>query len=304
MNGTLGQVLKVVLIISIALAAFTTGLGAPAPKERSLWRQPSQLSRALLAVLVVVPAWAFVFLEILPLPQVARSGIFLAVLSVGIGPFAGMKRFQGDSPVVRRAFELNVTMLLASVVYVPLMVALLAVAFRLDVSLSVGTVARIVFLRALIPLLLGLLVARMYPQTAARIRVPLARAVNITVGLISVVIVFATRKDLAAIGVGAWLAALGVAIGATLIGHALGGPTDETRAPLAGAAAMRFPALGLLLASIAPLGNRLVPAVMAYMLMAIVVLGVYGRVSQRAGHGSGTARPTRPAPRAPAPTAA
>jgi BASS family bile acid:Na+ symporter len=298
-------VLKVGLVFAIALAAFTTGLGAPPPGPRSLWRQPSQLLRALLAILVAVPLWALVFLELLPLPQVARSGIFLAVLAIGIGPFAGMKRFQGDSPEVRRAFELNVTMLLISVLYVPLMVALVAAFFRVDARLPVGTVARIVFLRALIPLALGLLVARMYPQRAARLRGPLARAVNITIGIILVVVVIASWRQLASIGIGGWLAALGVAAGAALVGHVLGGPTNETRAPLAGAAAMRFPALGLLLAGIAPLGKRLVPAVLAYMLSAIVVLAVYARATQRAGHGSGTPRPSRPpAPHEPAPTAA
>src|SRR5678816_438360 len=109
MSHAVVQVLKVVLMVAIVLAAFATGLGAPAPGPRSLWRQPAQLIRALLAILVAVPLWAFAFLEIVPLPQVARTGIFLAVLAVGIGPIAGMKRLSGQSPAVRRAFELNVT---------------------------------------------------------------------------------------------------------------------------------------------------------------------------------------------------
>jgi predicted Na+-dependent transporter len=304
MSHAVVQVLRVVLMVAIVLAAFATGLGAPAPGPRSLWRQPTQLIRALLAILVAVPLWAFVFLEIVPVSQVARSGIFLAVLAVGIGPVAGMKRLRGESPAVRRAFELNVTMLVASIVYVPVMVAVLAAIFhRSDLSLSVLMVAKIVTLRALIPLLVGLVVAREWPHVAQRISAPLGRGVNVLVGVLVVLIFAMTWRQLASVGVGGWLAAFVVATGAVLIGHFLGGPTLETRAPLAGASALRFPALGLLLASIAPLGKLLVPAVLVYIVAAIITLSVYGRIVERRARMQ-PARPERAAPPGAQPTPA
>jgi bile acid:Na+ symporter, BASS family len=302
MSHAVGEVVKIVLLVAIALAAFTTGLGAHASGSQSIWRHPGQLARALLAILVAVPLWAFAFLEILPLPQSTRSGIFLAVLAVGIGPVAGMKRLQGDSLSVNRAFELNVTMLLVSIVYVPLMVALLAAVFHRDnLSLSVAAVAKIVLLRALIPLGIGLIVAHASPRSAEKLRGPLGRAVNIVVGLIVVVALVVSRRQLASAGLGGWLAALGVAAGAVAIGHLMGGPAEETRAPLASAATIRFPALALLLVNVAPLGQRLVPALLAYIASALIAVAVYGRVIERRRH---TTRPTGPAQHAPRPAAA
>jgi BASS family bile acid:Na+ symporter len=298
MSHAAGLVLKVVLLVAIALAAFTTGLGAPKPGPQSIWRHPGQLVRALLAILVAVPLWAFAFLEIVPLSPVARSGIFVAVLAIGIGPVAGLKRLQGDSPAVRRAFELNVVTLLISIVYVPFMVALLAWLLKRNLSLNMVAVAKIVLIRALIPLGLGIVVARYSPHEAARLRRPLTVGVDVVIALLLVMIIAVAWRQLASIGLGGLLAALVVAAGAVVIGHFLGGPTDETRAPLAAASAMRFPALGLLLAQITPLGDRLVPAVLVYVVAALIAVSVYGRVTQR--HGRGTTGPAR-RPTAPAP---
>ena len=92
---------------------------------------------------MAVPLWAFLFLELMPVPQLTRTGVFLAVLAVGIGPVAG-SRPAGDLALGVPAFELNVIVLVLSIIYVPLMVMLVSTAFPREVALSVATVAKIV----------------------------------------------------------------------------------------------------------------------------------------------------------------
>jgi bile acid:Na+ symporter, BASS family len=277
----LKEVLQVLLAVAIPLAAFATGLGAGASGPDSFWRHPGQLVRALVAILVAVPLWALLFLELLPLAPVTRTGVMIAVLAVGIGPVAGMKRLQGAAPAARLGFELNLTVLAISIVYVPLAVWLLGRSYHREVSLGIAAVAKIVLLRALIPMLIGAWLAREIPRFAAKVRIPLGIGVNVTVALVLVVVLIATWRQLLEVGAVGWLTCAAVAVGAVLIGHFLGGPAAQTRNAVAIASAMRFPALALLLASIAPLGRQLIPVVFVYVVIALLAVTVYGWVTHR-----------------------
>jgi BASS family bile acid:Na+ symporter len=273
------DILRVLLDVAIPLASFATGLGVGKPGPDTLWRHPAQLARALLAILIVVPLWAFLLLQMLPLSPIARTGLAISVLAVGIGPVAGMKRLQGET--ARRAFELNVTVLLAAIVYVPLMVSFLAHAYSRHVTVGMAMVAKIVFGRALIPLLIGMWVARRSPAFSSKLRRPIGIGLNLTLALVLVVVLIALWRGLVAVGVSGWLTCFAIAGGAAVIGHLLGGPAAETRGPVAAASAMRFPALALLLAMALPEGKRLAPVVAAYALAALIVVAIYGRVTQR-----------------------
>src|SRR4051794_31799143 len=100
MRTIIREVLPVLLGILIPLAAFTTGLRAPRNEQGRLrlWRRPEQLGRDLLAVLVLVPMWAILLVAVLPVQPAVRGGILVAVLAVGIGPVASMKRMGAAAP--------------------------------------------------------------------------------------------------------------------------------------------------------------------------------------------------------------
>ena len=102
-------------------------------------------------------------------------------------------------------------------------------------------------------------------------------------------VLVSTSRDLAILA-SAWLASAVVATGALVDRHLLGGPAVETRGPLASASAMRFPALALLLATVAPLGKRLVPVVAADIVVSLVAVAVYGRFLERRGRKAGVPR--------------
>jgi BASS family bile acid:Na+ symporter len=100
--------------------------------------------------------------------------------------------------------------------------------------------------------------------------------------LVIVVALAATGRGLLALGGKAWLTCAAIALGAVVIGHALGGPARETRRVLAMFSVMRFPALALLLASVTSQGRELVPVILAYVLSSAVMLGLYGATTSLA----------------------
>src|SRR6188472_965275 len=116
MRAVIQDVFQVVLAVLIPLASFTTGLQAPrvGRGETRLWRRPRELGRDLLAVLILVPLWVVAVVLVLPLSPVARAGLLIATLAVGIGPAASMKRMGPSTPAAREALDLNLIVLLIS----------------------------------------------------------------------------------------------------------------------------------------------------------------------------------------------
>ena len=278
MKAVIQDVFSVLVAVLIPLAAFTAGLRAPraGQGESRLWRRPAQLLRDLLAILIVVPAWVLALVLLLPLSPIVRGGLIISTLAVGIGPVGAMKRMGPTAPSAREALDLNIIVLVVSLAFVPIAFAVLALLLRTDVHLGVGTVAKVVLGRALVPLLLGLGAARLVPRLAASVGPWLSKIVNIALLVLVVVAILATLRQLSAIGWVGWIACLAAAVGAIVIGHLLGGPDPNSRGVVAAASVMRFPALGLALASVTRAGPRLVPVVIVYVLMAFLALVLYG----------------------------
>src|SRR3954471_873016 len=169
MRSAIQEVFQVLLAVLIPLAAFTTGLRAPKPgqPDARLWRHPAQLVRDLLAILIFVPLWAIFLVRVLPVSPIVRGGLLIAVLAVGIGPAAGMKRMGPRSAGACEALDLNIIVLVLSMIFVPIGFALVAALFQRDFHVGAGAVAKVVLGRALIPLLLGVGAARLSPRAAA-----------------------------------------------------------------------------------------------------------------------------------------
>jgi bile acid:Na+ symporter, BASS family len=305
MRAIIHEVFRVLLAVVIPLAAFTTGLRAPKPEagEARLWQRPGQLSRDLLAVLILVPLWVLLLVFIMPVSPVVRAGLLIAALAVGIGPAASMQRMGGATHAAREALDLNLVVLVISLLFVPVGFAALASLFHRDLEISVWAVAKVVLGRALLPLLLGLGVARLWPRFAASAAPRLMKIVTIVLLAVLVLALAATWKHLAAVGAIGWLTAAAAALGAVVIGHLLGGPNPEDRGVVAAASVMRFPALALALAAVPPRGKEMIPVVLVYVLAAFLILAAYGafmarrrrKVDQGGGHE--TLTPLRPAPR-------
>lgn len=275
MRAALVELFRIIVAVLVPLASFTTGLRARHPGGQPLWRRPLLLCRCLATILVIVPLWALAVVRIVPVAPVVGAGLLIAVIAVGIGPVAGLKRMDPRAPDAGHALELNIEVLGLSILFVPAAFSALALLYGRRVGIDPWEVAKVVLLRALLPLVVGLAVARLAPRLAERAGPVLGKGTRLVFALLVAVALAATWRQLLSIGATGWLAGLLVASGSVLIGHLLGGPEPGSRATLAAASAMRFPALGLLLASVTAQPARLTAVVLAYVICAFVAVSLY-----------------------------
>jgi BASS family bile acid:Na+ symporter len=276
---------------AIPVVTFAVGLGAGELRTATLRRQRRLLGRALLATLLVVPVLTVLLAKVLPIPPDVRAGLMTA--GVAVGPVAALrpagKAGKGESDAAY-ALALNLTLLLASLLYVPLAVKAIDLAFHRDLQVSMPAVLRPVILAELVPLLAGLAVAWLVPRSAARLAAPAAIAGNVLLACVALLVLALLWRGVLRIG-GAGLLATGAAAAAAIsVGHALGGPRPGTRVVLAAFSAMKFPAMALVIATAAQQGRRALPVVLAYLLTSGAAVFLYG-VLRRVVSGARTARP-------------
>jgi BASS family bile acid:Na+ symporter len=277
---SLFQVFKIVVRVVIPFASLATGLRAATVDPFWLFKRPSLLWRSLLAILVLVPLGTFLFLEAIHASGLVESGLLVAILAVGIGPPAVFKRTCAADANIAYEVELNVVLLALTIFFIPTALALLGAYFRIELRLEPSRVAVLVLTRALIPLLAGVLVARLLPKVAlpvGRIAGPIVQFVLLAVVAVALL---ATWRGLFALGARAWLTCAAVALGAVAIGHLCGGRDAGQRRVLANFSTLRFPGLALLVASAAPLGKRVVPVVLAYVISGVVCLAIYDALTR------------------------
>jgi bile acid:Na+ symporter, BASS family len=282
MHETLLDAFKTVVSVVIPLAALATGLRASTVDPLWLFKRPALLLRSLLAILVLVPMGTLIFLEAVAPPTLVEGGLLVAILAVGIGPPAAFSHTRAaEEHVVAYEVELNVVLLLLSIIFIPAAVAFLGAYFNLQLRLDPSRVAAVVFTRALVPLLAGVLIARLFPRAIAPLGRVVGPIIQISLLLVVVVALVAFWRGLVGLGGQAWLLCAAVAMGALCVGHLCGGPERSERRVLATFSSTRFPALALLIASVAPRGKQLIPVVLAYVISSLVCGILYGLVMSR-----------------------
>lgn len=266
------QLVKLALGIVIPLAAFTLGASVRVGDGRGLWRDWRLLARSLFAILIVVPLFADLATTLLGVPVEVRAGLMIAVVAIGIGPITGLRHTEKGTADQSYAVGLDVTLLVLSVGYLPLMTLIHGVLHQQSIRVHPGEVAVVVFTRQLLPIAAGILIGRKAPRIA-----PIAaRIVHIALLVVVAIVALPLVRLVAHVPPSAWWTAALVAVGALTVGHVLGGPARETRVVLASFSVFRFPALALLIASRLPHRERLVPVVLVYVLVGSVAVALYG----------------------------
>lgn len=296
MHETLLHILKLSLGVAIPLAAFATGLSAANSDPLWLTRHPRLLLRSLLLILIAVPVGVVVFVEAIGAPPLVKAALVIAVISIGIGPPAALSKARSQKDTVAFEVGLNLTLLALAIVYIPLAVAIHGAIFHHAVRLGVGQVAGLVLVKAAVPMLAGVMLGRFFPRLVA----PFARYANLIVMVILLaIIVFAlvaTWRSLLGIGAKTWLICLAIVVGEIALGHAFGSRDPPTRRMLVSFSAMRFPALALLLVSVAPRGRALIPVILAYVITSFVLVAVYSAATSGRRRRETLAAPPRGAP--------
>jgi bile acid:Na+ symporter, BASS family len=298
-GGWMVGAIRTLAHVAVPLLAFAVGLSAATAEVTWLWRRPALLLRSLLAVLVLVPAAAIILVRLLPLPPGVGAG--LLIVAISIGPVAALKKAKGGGGHESYALGLDLTLLAVSIVFVPAAAAIIGAAFGRAVAVNVGEVARLVLPLQLLPLAIGIAVARLGPHVAARITRPVTMAANVGFAVLVLVVLLALGKPMLTLGTRGFVVAVALAAAAVAIGHFLGGPEERSRLTLASFGAMRFPALAILLAAAHPARQRVLLEVLAYLIVSALVVSLYG-VAMRSLAGRHREEPA--APTAPVPTEA
>lgn len=271
---TLMELIPFAIKSSLLLLVFAIGLDASFSDLAYVSRRPGLLLRSVMAINVVVPAFAVLLALALPLMPLAKIVIVLMAVSP-LPPLVPVKELKLGG---RKAYVygLLVSVSVLSIIIVPLTVALLSAIFPGNVSLSPMSVARAVLISVLLPLAIGMAVQRLTPQIAGK-------GAPIVSGIANAVLVLACIPLLIAlwpamwnmVGNGTVLAIAAVVAVGIAAGQLLGGPDQRDRTALAVASAVRHPGIAILIANENNADPRIKAAILLFLIVGLIVLIPY-----------------------------
>jgi BASS family bile acid:Na+ symporter len=277
------EVISLILKASILAIVFALGLGARPKDLLALVRRPLLLAKSLLAMVVIMPLTSVLLVKTLGLP--GSVAVMLIVLPLApTPPILPRKqaKAEGDHDY---AIGLLVTAGLASIVWIPLALALMQRMLGLPLDIAPTRVASVVAVTILAPLTAGIAVAFLAPPLAAKWSPIISRVGGMLLALAALVILVSQwRHMVGLLGVGALSAfAIFVAVG-LIAGHLLGGPDPSDRTVLAIATSSRHPGMALAIAHANfPHAQALVAAVLLFLVVNAVVSIPYVAWRKRAG---------------------
>ena len=169
-----------------------------------------------------------------------------------------------------------------AIVFVPLAIELLGIFFQRSVHMKPWPVAQLALLTILIPLGIGIAARRFAPVIAIRIWRPLALFALALLVAGALILLFAASGAMwALVGNGTLVAIAAFIFLGLAVGHWLGGPNPHDRSTLALATATRHPAIALTIAQTNFPDQPIVPAILIYVLLALVLEVPYVKWRQR-----------------------
>ena len=280
------------LLIKISLITLMVGLGLGLQLDalKEFGHRPWLILRVLLGTCVLVPLAALLLLKLpftLQMSPGARFGIALMALSPSAPLTLRKAHLQGGDRHL--AALLQVAAALLAIVSIPLLTDVFRASYHVD-GWDIGpqSVASQVALVQVLPLAIGLVLRRLFPQFGARWAQPIQKgAFFVNLVVIALILVMMAPKlftflqgNLFAIVVAALMTAIALAIG-----YLLGGRTAEERTTTALVTSMRNPGLALLFAITH--GKELVGvklAILTYLLVTILASIPFLRWSKAQAH--------------------
>lgn len=272
--------LSVVAGATLFAVMFDLGLAIVPGEFRWVLQRPGLLFKGLFAVLVAVPALAWLVAQAFELPRPAEVGIVLMAISPG-APVA-LRRSLGAGGHRSFAPALQIAVVLLAVASMPLSIAAFDEYYGATATVDPRHLARQVFFAQLLPLGLGMLMRALTVSSAAWLE-PKLRRVG---GWLLIVLLILALIDIWEVVIGAGLrvaAAIAVVTALALaVGHALGGPTPATRTATAISSAARNPGLALLAATLNAASPAITATVLAYFVVAALTIIPYVAWRRRA----------------------
>ena len=266
------------LLIKISLITLMVGLGLGLQLDalKELRHRPWLILRVLLGTCVLVPLAALLLLKLtftLQMSPGARYGIALMALSPSAPLTLRKAHLQGGDRHL--AALLQVAAALLAILSIPLLTDVFRAVYQVEGwDIQPRDVALQVALVQVLPLAIGLVLRRLFPQFGARWALPIQKgAFLVNLSVVALILVMMAPKlftflkgNLFAIVVAALMTAIALAIG-----YLLGGRNAEDRTTTALVTSMRNPGLALLFAITH--GKELVGvklAILTYLLVTIL----------------------------------
>lgn len=262
------QLIQLALLLSVFCVVFSLGLEAKPGDPVFLLRQPGLLLRSLLAMNVVMVAFAVAVAELFNLDPEVK----VAILALAVSPVPPVLPRKNRKAGGDRAYGIGLLFVavVASLAIVPVSIDLLGRYFGVRTHMPLEKILPIVLLSALLPMLLGILVGRLAPGIAARIAGPFGRgAWTLLLLVFLVVLVFKAGTMWNMVGNGVILVLVAFTVLGLAVGHMLGGPNPEDRTVLGLATSVRHP--GIALAIVGLNFPHLKAAVLAVILWHLVI---------------------------------
>ncbi|HZZ94633.1 MAG TPA: hypothetical protein VFE23_18865 [Usitatibacter sp.] len=268
-----GWVVSVLAMVAIFALMFELGATFDPARYRSAWSDRGLMLRALFCTLVAVPLLAVLLVRTFALPRDAQVGVVLMALAPG-APVA-LRRAVRSGADTGFAVALQVTLVVASVLTLPLSVAALDEMFAGQAAVTPRQLAAQALLGQGVPLLLGAGARHFAPHAMARARTALDASVNVILGLLLAVVLADVWRPVSQASVRVAVAIATTALAGLAIGHVLGGPGRATRTALAMASGARNTGLALLVATLNDASDGINAAILAYFVIAALVVTPY-----------------------------
>jgi BASS family bile acid:Na+ symporter len=241
-------ILKLVLLLGVVLLVVAIGIRARREDLLRLLRSPALALRAMAAMYVALPAFVLLVVWLVPL----QAGVGAVLLGFAVAPVLPPWAKKAAAAGGRADYVIGLEVLSCGValLVVPLMIWIGYRVFGVATVLEPLAVELVLLVTVLVPLALGMGLARLFPSAAPRIAALADRVGGVVLLLGAVVLLIAQgRAILGVIGQGTLVVTVAVIAFGLLVGHLLGGPDPGNRTALASATVLRHPAIALVLAS-------------------------------------------------------
>ena len=257
--------LSAVAAATLFTVMFDIGLAIVLAEFRVLVRQPLLLPRAIFAVVVAVPAIAWVVARALDLPRNAEIGVMLMAIAPGAPVALRRSLDAGGHRHFAPALQISVAVL--SVASMPLFIAALNEYYAGHATIDPRQLARQVFVAQLLPLGLGMAARHFASAGAIWLEPKLRRLGKLLLVLLIVLALIDVWQTVVDAGFRVVLAIVAITLLVLAAGHGLGGPDPATRTATAISSAIRNAGLALVVATL----NKAVPAITATILAYVVI---------------------------------
>lgn len=245
------------------------------------WKKKGLLSISLIANFVVVPLFALLIMKIVPLDIDLATGLIIVAAAAGAPSLPkAMGIIKGN---VAYAVGLTMILILATIVYMPIMLPYLIEGVSVD---QTGTALYLVIFM-LIPLVVAMAVRKLAPAVARRLYPVINRASDLSI--IAVLLIYSTALFTSdfSIRAGALLGLEGIIVavlfilGSFLIGYLMGGPDLKNREVLAFGTGFRNVSAALVVISANFEDPQILFMVLVIAIFGIVFMMIFGGILYR-----------------------